>query len=1031
MVEFSTKMDRTRISFGSPEKHDNNISEGVFFMLRYMLFATIFLIVMSCNNTDPVGTSSAYSIELVTPKKGDTYSTSESLPIEWINSMPASSKIVFELLHNTTIITKSILTSTPGKVIIEQTLSDVTISDSTYSVRIYSQSDNSIIASSGHFSITVKNSTTNIAYEPNNTCATATRVKVGDNQLHTISLTDDDWFAIPVTATDSVELMIATYYGTAFYPYWASELRSGTALETYHGVTNFTKIISGVNDTLFVRVTKQIPSWSKIIGPSSNAHEYYVTLRDLRNQSLGILETNLKAKSYKSGDTIHMVVNNSLDGTLYLYRDASTYKVRVETFDGKAVSYIIPKYITSGSYYFQFEPRSGAENLTSVVFSIVGTSVNDVYEDDGNMNIAKILRTGESQQRTLPADDHDYIKIPTVKNRDIRITIVTPDSITAYTANIQGLNVTIDNEFRPTKTSTGYQFLKKYSSLDSIGLILWRPDRAVISEVGYTVTAEALDKKTNIILDTKSLKTEYHHGDTISLNPDYTDPFVSQFRFELYSGDTRVATINEKTSNINWVIPFSLTGGKYQIKITAIGSNYPDSTFTPSFTVVSAVVNDDFNEPNNDSTTATVITQFNTPLNGTALYGDFDWFSFPVDKNHRYSLSVTPRDSLSKVDVKLSVPGWILNYNGQEQIIPNVAGNVLVKIYAASAGKGGSYTLLVKRFAKDSLLIFSKPANGTVYKAGDTLIHSIKNTNWLEANAFGEDVKVYLYKGNKQLVQLKKYEIKDTIGEKIIIPAGHLSGNDYYFKAVSYVDSSIHSTSPLFTITGVVADSYEPNNSKDSSTLLPASFLKGVSIAGTLHQTLTNGTFDLGTTSDVDWFGISLAPNTTVIVQSKGVKISTNDRSKGFLKAISNTGTKEAVINFSMASGSGEYTLTALDDVEPNNTKETSVALPANMVNSSDTLYRHFIDDRDDDWYSIDFKAGSYSVTTKVIDPTNESWDAANITAWVGNTKLNSGTDSVKVTVATDTTVFLDYAPHIFWSDAGVTRYSIVIKTAP
>lgn len=1000
-------------------------------MLRCILFTTMFLIVVSCSNTDPVGIDSAYRIELVSPKEGGTYTASEPLPVEWTNNMPASSKVVFELLHGTTIVTKSILTSTPGKVSIMQSLSDVTISDSTYSVRIYSQSDNAIIASSGHFSITVKNSTTNTTYEPNDTRKTATRVKVGDNQLHTISLSDDDWFAIPVTATDSVELMIATYYATAFYTCWASEVSSGIAPETYYGGTNFTKVISGVTDTLFVRVTKQIPSWSKITGPSSNEHDYYVTVRDLRDQSQGTLETNLKAKSYQSGDTIHMVVNNSLDGTLYLYRDASTYQVRVETFDGKAVSYIIPKYITSGSYYFQFEPRGGTEDLTSVIFSIVGTSVDDVYEDDDNMKTAKILRTGESQQRTLTADDHDYIKIPTVKNRDIRITIVTPDSITAYTATVQGSFVEIDNDLRPVKTATGYQFLVKYSSLDTIGLILWRPDKAVISEIGYTVTAEALEKQTNIILDKEPLKTEYRPGDTISLNPEYTTPFVNQFRFELYSGDTRIATISEKDSDMDWVIPFSLAGGKYQIKITAIGSNYPDSTFTPSFTVVSAVVNDDVNEPNNDSTTATVITQFNTPLNGTALYGDIDWFSFPLDKNHRYSLSVTPRDSLSKVNVNLNVPGWILNYNGPEQIIPNVAGNVFVKIYAASAGKGGSYTLLVKRFAKDSLLIFSKPEKGTVYKAGDTLIHSIKNTNWLEANAFGEDVEVYLYKGNKQMVQLKKYEIKDTIGEKIIIPAGHLSGNDYYFKAVAYEDSGIHSTSPFFTITGAEADSYEPNNSKDSATLLPASFLNGISIAGTLHQTLTNGTFNLETTSDVDWFGISLAPKTTVIVQSKGVKISTTDRGTGFLKAISNTSTKEAVINFSMAPGSGEYTLTALDDMEPNNTRETSVALPVKMVNSSDTLYRHFIDDDDVDWYSIELGAGSYSVTTKLIDASNESYDETNITAYVGNTKLNSGTDSVKIVMDTDTTVFLEYVPKIFWSDAGVTRYSIVIKTIP
>gem|GEM_PF-3440012 len=1000
-------------------------------MFRYIIFAAIFLFLLSCSNTDPVGNNPVYSIELVSPKKGDIYVSSKKLPVEWMNNMAQSSDVVFELLYNTTVVTRTPLTSTPGRFSFEQALSGVIVSDSTYSVRISSATDGIIIASSGLFSITVEKSNTNNTYEPNDTRNTATLVKVGDNQLHGISISDDDWFAIAVTATDSVELMISTYYGTAFYPYWASELRSGTALETYNGATKFTKTISGVTDTLFVRVTKNIPSWSKITGPSSNEHDYYVTLRDFRDQSLGTLETNLVAKTYKEGDTINMVVKNSLDGTLYLYRDESSYKVLVKTFDGKAVSYVIPKYTTSGSYYFQFEPNGSTTDLTSVIFSIVGTSVKDIYEDDNKMNSAKILRTGESQKRTLTADDDDYIKIPTVKYRDTRILITTPDSITAYTAIVQGTFVEIDNDLRPAKTATGYSFLVEYPAPDTIGLILWRPDNRVISNVEYTVSANAVEKQTGIILDTVPLKTKYQFADTISLNPSHTDAFVNDFRFELYSGDTRVATISEKDNDVDWVIPYNLAGGEYQIKITVLDGNYPDSTFTTPFTVVSAMVNDIVNEPNNDSVTAKVLTQFNSPIDGTLLYGDIDWFSFPVDKKHRYSLSVTPADSSSKVDVELDVPNWIMTYSSGEQTIYNVEGNVFVKIYTKSTNRGGNYILQVKRFTNDSLLIFSKPKAGTEYKGGDTLIHSIENTYLLESNVFSDDIKVYLCKGNKQLVQLDEYKRNATIGEKIIIPKGHLSGNDYCFKAVANEDSGIHATSSFFTIIGVEADSYEPNNSKDSAALLPASFLSGVPVAGTLHKTMYNGSFDIETKLDVDWYGVTLPPKTTIVVQSEGAKISPTDRGTGFLKEISNTGATEAVINFSISSDSSKYTLTVIDDVEPNDSKETAVSLPATMINSSDTLYRYFTNDSDIDWYSISLAKGSYSITTKLIDASNEGHDEADITAYAGDTEFASGTDSVEFVLDADTNVLLKYEPNIFWSDAGVTKYSIAIKTVP
>ncbi len=1001
--------------------------EGVT-LLRYALFTAVFLILVSCNSdTDPVGHDlPAYSLELVSPQEGDTYGTSEKLPVEWMSDITESSEVIFELLHDNTVITKLTLISTQDGFSFDQALSDVTVSDSTYSVRIYYATNRDIIASSGLFSITVENSNTNNKYEPNDTRKAATLVKVSDNQLHSISLSDDDWFAVPVNATDSFELTIDTYYGTVFYSYWASELRAGTALENYRGTTMFTKTISGITDTLFVRVTKNIPHGIVISGPSSNEHNYYVTLRDLRDQSLGTLEADLEEKTYNEGDTINVIVKSSLEGSIYLYRDESSYLVLVETFDGKAVSYVIPKYTTSGSYYFGFKPRGGTDELTSAVFSVIGTSVEDIYEDDDNMRDAKNLLAGESQLRTLTASDTDYIKIPTVKFRDTRISIITPDSITAYTALVQGKNIHVYNDIRPTKTPTGYSFLLEYPTPDTIGLFLWRHDRAVITDIEYTVSAEAVEKQTGIILDTLPLKSEYRVGDTISLDADHAEHFVFDFSFELYCGETRIAAIIEEDSDIDWVIPYSLAGGEYRIKIKALDGPYPDSTFTESFTVVSTMVNDDINEPNDDSTSAKVLTRFNTPVDGTLLYGDIDWFKFPVDKKHRYSLSVISKDSLSEVDVDLDVPGWDMGYHGGEQVIYNSAGDVFVKIYAASADKGGNYTLKVKRFSNDSLLIFSKPKEGAEYKAGDTLVHSIENTHLLSRG-----VQVFLCKGDKQLVRMETYERYDTVGEKIVIPEGHLAGNDYYFKVSAYEDSSIHSTSPFFTINGVDADSYEPNNSKDSASILPASFLEGVSITGTLYKTLVNGSFDIKVESDVDWYGIVLPPQTTLIIQSEEAAFSSTSRDTFFLKEITNTNATEAMVNFSVSSGCGEYTLKVMDDVEPNDSRLNAVVLPASMVENSDTLYKHFIDDEDIDWYSIDLLAGTYCVTTELINASHDRYDEANITAYVGASELSHGTDSLQFTIDADATVDLKYEPTIFWSNSGITKYSIAIAAVP
>jgi hypothetical protein len=227
----------------------------------------------------------------------------------------------------------------------------------------------------------------------------------------------------------------------------------------------------------------------------------------------------------------------------------------------------------------------------------------------------------------------------------------------------------------------------------------------------------------------------------------------------------------------------------------------------------------------------------------TMTYLDQDWLKFNTVKGKRYIISV--RSTASSVyayvydstGASAGVPSQS-GTNIQSVLTPAYAGKYLVRITPLSGY--GAYTIAVTEYdsTQSSFAVdFSAPDEKTTWAAG-----SLYTISYAPDSAFyGSYVNLTLFMDSTQVQSITTYTANSG-SYSWSLPAGLSTSSRYRIRIASYGNTQIYAFSPYFTISGVQADAFEPDNVKSSANVLPDD---GVAQA----HNFTSG--------DVDWIRIN------------------------------------------------------------------------------------------------------------------------------------------------------------------------------
>ena len=326
---------------------------------------------------------------------------------------------------------------------------------------------------------------------------------------------------------------------------------------------------------------------------------------------------------------------------------------------------------------------------------------------------------------------------------------------------------------------------------------------------------------------------------------------------KLYNGADSVWLINSMESDTfySWTVPAGiLSSSNYRIKV----SSYYDpsiSAFSDTF-AIGGLVADQY-EPDNRRSTAKTIA-YGASQQRTLTVNDTDYIKFSADSGKSYFMRVTGgtsvpyiyifRDSLTSYTTYLSTyTTWACSKSGT--------------YYAQalySSGDYGEYSFYVANLDSTALVQFTAPTGDTVWTAGSRTI------TWnVDTMAFSDYVYLYLYDAavNRTIPLLSSYTANDG-SSTVTIPAGLPSGNRYRIKIVDQYSSALYAYSQPFSISGIIVDQYENDDSAGtSSTLTPGGAAQNRSV---YYYSTTSGSY-----MDYDYIKIPVLKDSTYSLKIK------------------------------------------------------------------------------------------------------------------------------------------------------------------
>lgn len=558
-----------------------------------------------------------------------------------------------------------------------------------------------------------------------------------------------------------------------------------------------------------------------------------------------------------SGDTLlagastkivwHVSGNPGVYASLNLYRDS----IHVRTISSSVLAasdslvWPIPLGLSTGSGYrikITSQSDTGVSSF-SVAFFVKG-STPDGYENDDSLALAKpIVLDGKPQQHTTVSQDKDYMRFTTEAGKRYLVSLNGATSVTGSVLDSAG------NSLNLIKIGTNFQlilnpkYVGKHHFLVTAGST-FGPYAVAIME--YDSTKSTFE----VAFSIPDAKTTWATGsaNSITWKPDSLY-FGTQVGLALYSDTTLVQLISASASNsgtFTWSLPISLvTSSKYRIRITRFGSA-SIFAYSPSFTING--LNLDTYEPDNSKTDAKVL-----PADGVAqlhnlVTGDQDWIRINAAAGKNY---------VAKVNGTASVYGYLLDSSGTQLssqtgsqytliLSPKQTGAYYIRFQPGSIG---NYSVSLVAFDSANFgfpATFASPAAGDLWASG-----SAHTVTWTPDNAiFGSNVKLSLYR-DSIFIQTLTSLISNSGTFSWTVPSGLATSNKYHIRIQNYSNSQVYGYGPVFTISGVAPDIYEPDDTR-----------------GMAKAILTDGSLQLHnlTANDTDWVKIDAAANKTYII---------------------------------------------------------------------------------------------------------------------------------------------------------------------
>ena len=692
------------------------------------------------------------------------------------------------------------------------------------------------------------------AYEPDNIRDSARLCTLGKAQQHTLTLGDTDWVKFSVDSASTYVVQVLGTVPTAGYLYsgtlaaYSAVLSGGTTTST--STTLWTSPKGGVFN-------------AKIFNAGGLTGSYSFSVAKYDSSALVTFAAPTVASTWAAGSnySIQWSADSLLFGTpvsIYLYKGSTLISSLGSASYGSAFPWTIPAGLATGSDY-----RIRVSNYYnsaiagfSQPFTISGLAP-DKYEPDNTRSTASsLLPLGKSQSHTITFSDTDWVKFSADSGATYLVqcygttstyTYIYFDTLLSYLTYFSGGSTasTSARQWQSPKKGTYYARIT--------------PSSSSLSYAGgsYEFNITPFDSMAMITCVSPTAASTWATGAAYSIQwvPD-TSILGTQVYLYLYKGSSFVYSIGTtlNSGTYLWTIPAPLaTGSDYRIKIM----NY-SNTLLGGYSSVFSIsgLTPDAYEPDNNRALASKFSPIGKPQSHNLPLGDTDWVQFSADSGAQYILQCYGTMSTYVYLYYNTDVSYTTSFTGSTSAAAStstwtclVKGTYYARItpYSSSiSGSGGTYSFNVMKYDSLAMITFANPTAASTWNSGSS--YAITWTP--DSTILGTSVAISLYRGT-QLIQSILSGISNSGTYNWTVPASLGTASNYRIKIVNYSNASLGGFSPSFTISGIVADAYEPDDTASKASVL-----------------VTDGTFQSHTmpSGDVDWMSFPAKKDSLYVI---------------------------------------------------------------------------------------------------------------------------------------------------------------------
>jgi hypothetical protein len=718
-----------------------------------------------------------------------------------------------------------------------------------YLIRIVNNSNANAEASSARFTI---NGVIPDAYEPDNKRDSASTLSpLGKAQSHTLTMNDTDWVKF---SADSGEHIVQCFGDIAM------------KIDIFYGndVSNTTYFYNAALGSTITWTCPKAGIWYARIAAISNLDGAQYMFNVAKFDSLNSVSISAPAKDtiWWTGYTHRVLWNtdSAFLGTnvnIYLHKGSQGILLRWGNISNSgAYSFNIPDGLTTGSDYRIEIVNAAHPNLFGYgsFFTINGIAP-DAFEPDNKRDSASTLTIGKAQNHNLTLNDTDWVKFSADSGKNYLIQY--PGTTDMRLFLYEGSSSVVRNIFYSSSTKSSYAWMCPASGVWCVRIAI-QPNYT--SNSTYTFNVTAWDSLNAVSFSSPTVASVWNAGSNINIQWTSENGALGTYQYLwLYKGGREIQYITNGTFNTSgacdWSIPAGIVSGSdYRVKIMN-SSNPSFYAFSPAFTI-NGIAGDSY-EPDDSSSQASLIVVDNPSQSRSLSVGDQDWVRFAAQKDSIYSIEAIPGSTslnyinffiYNESDFSSSKNGYSTQNSKFIWSCPK-SGTYYLDIQPGDPSNYGNYSLAIKKFSLGTNLKFVNPNELSVWASGSSY-----QIQWVVDTAvFGSYVTLQLYLDTTYVM-----DIMSSFNTGVFsfpVPLGLITSNKYKIKLLSGNSPYLFLSSPAFTISGIAADAFEPDDY--------------VEIA---HQIATTGAPENHTLTynDVDYFKFTTVPNYLYVVKTIG-----------------------------------------------------------------------------------------------------------------------------------------------------------------